>query len=215
MPYRLRLNTDFFSMKFWHIWIVKNKIRMIFTKELIQFYCQVRGVKVGEKVIFNGFPVIYRFRKSRIVFGHNCIFNSAKDSVIIGPIKPCTFITLNPDSEIILGNNVGISGSLIAAANRIKIGNNVLIGINCYIYDTDFHTTDPQKKLNGNTSPSRPIIIGDNVFIGANCVILKGVTIGKNSTIGAGSVVITNIPDNSIAIGNPCKVVIKKNQNNY
>jgi carbonic anhydrase/acetyltransferase-like protein (isoleucine patch superfamily) len=205
-----RFDVDFFAMIFWQIWIIKNKIRIILQKIFIHFYCYARGVKIGERIRFNGFPVIYRYRKSRIVIGHNCSFNSAKDSVLLGPIKPCTLITLNPDANINIGNYVGITGSIIVAAKNIEIGNNVIIGLNCSIYDTDFHDADPAKRLITSSFPSRPVMIKDNVFIGANCIILKGVTIGQNSSIGAGSVVVNDIPDNSIAIGNPCKVVIRK-----
>ena len=68
------------------------------------------------------------------------------------------------------------------------------IGANCLIFDTDFHHSDPQKRLSDNPAPTRPIIINENVFIGTNCVILKGVTIGKNTAIGAGSVVVKRYP---------------------
>jgi acetyltransferase-like isoleucine patch superfamily enzyme len=181
-------------MIFWYLWIIKNKIRIIFSNKLIHLICYIKGVKIGQ----------------RIEIGNNCSFNSAKNSVLIGLLRPCTFVTLEQDSEIVLGNNVGISGGIVIAASKIEIGNNVLIGANCTILDTDFHHTDPQRKLTGSPSPSRPVIIKGNVFIGANSIILKGVTIGQNSVIGAGSVVFNDIPDNSIAIGNPCKVVIRK-----
>jgi acetyltransferase-like isoleucine patch superfamily enzyme len=170
----------------------------------------MEGVKLGKNVKFNGFPVIYRYKHSKIFIGNNCVFNSAKNSVIIGPIKPCKLITLKPASEIIIGHNVGISGSILVAANKIEIGNNVMVGINCSIFDNDFHDSNPQKRMSDKSPPSRPVIIKDNVFIGANCLILKGVKIGQNCAIGAGSVVMTDIPANSIAIGNPCKVVIRK-----
>jgi len=58
---------------------------------------------------------------------------------------------------------------------------------------------------------ARPIVIHDHVFLGLNCIVLKGVTIGENSVIGANSVVMTNIPPNSFAMGNPCKVILKRN----
>jgi acetyltransferase-like isoleucine patch superfamily enzyme len=161
-------------------------------------------------VVFNGFPFVLRFRRSRIEIGNNCDLNSAKNSLLIGLLRPCTFVTLTENSEIIIGNNVGISGGIIIAASKIEIGNNVMIGANCTILDTDFHHSDLQKRTTDNSFPTRPVVIKDNVFIGTNCIILKGVTIGQNSTIGAGSIVINDIPDNSIAIGNPCKIVIRK-----
>jgi len=210
MSQKRKLNRDFFSMIFWYLWIAKDKIRIFLFNRLIHLNCNIKGVKIGEKVVFDGFPFILRFRKSRIEIGNNCSFNSAKNSLLIGLLRPCTFVTLAENSEIILGNNVGISGGIIIAASKIILGNNVMIGANCTILDTDFHHSDLQKRKVDNSFPTRPIVIKDNVFIGANCLILKGTTIGKNSTIGAGSVVITDIPENTIAAGNPCKIIIRK-----
>jgi acetyltransferase-like isoleucine patch superfamily enzyme len=197
-------------MIFWYLWIIKNRIRVALLNNLIHINCHIKGVKLGQKVIFNGFPFVLRFRRSRIEIGDNCSFNSAKSSLLIGLLRPCTFVTLAENSEIILGNNVGLSGCIIIAASKIILGNQVMIGANCTILDTDFHHSDLQKRHTDNSFPTRPVIIKDNVFIGANCLILKGITIGQNSTIGAGSVVITSIPDNTIAAGNPCKVIIRK-----
>jgi acetyltransferase-like isoleucine patch superfamily enzyme len=96
-------------------------------------------------------------------------------------------------------------GNYIQAANGIVFGSNVrmspnvvIVSANHDIDDYDVHTKEP------------PIRIGSNVWIGANSVILPGVKIGDNVIIGAGSVVNTNIPDNSIAVGNPCKVIREK-----
>jgi acetyltransferase-like isoleucine patch superfamily enzyme len=212
MFHRFNFNFDFFAMISWYKWIIKNRIRIIIFNKLIHLCCYLKGVRIGEKVIFNGFPDIYRYKKSRIVIGKNCTLNSAKNSVLINLLHPCTLITLKQNAEIILGNNVGLSGSVVIAATKIEIGNNVKIGVDCTILDTDFHHSSPYRRITDNPLPTRAIIIEENVFIGANCIILKGITIGKNSAIGAGSVVITDIPDNSIAIGNPCKVVIRKKE---
>jgi acetyltransferase-like isoleucine patch superfamily enzyme len=117
---------------------------------------------------------------------------------------------MGENSEIVIGDNTGVSGLKIQARSKITIGNNVLIGSGCTIIDNDAHHSDLAKREQG-IIPSRPICIEDNVFIGLQCVILKGVTIGKNSVIGARSVVFNSIPENSIAAGNPCKVIIKRN----
>ncbi len=63
------------------------------------------------------------------------------------------------------------------------------------------------KQRNAGLEYAHPITVGDNVWLGGNVVILPGVTIGNNSVIGAGSVVTKNIPENVVAVGNPCKVV--------
>ena len=89
----------------------------------------------------------------------------------------------------------------------MTIGNHVLIGPNVSLF-TACHPTDPVERRVG-TEWAKPITIGDDVWIGGNVTILPGVTIGHRCTIGAGSVVTKDIPDDSIAVGNPCRVIKK------
>jgi acetyltransferase-like isoleucine patch superfamily enzyme len=188
----------------------RNGTNVFLFNRLILSILRIKGIRFGNKVVFNGIPVVRRYENSSIVIGNNCTFNSARNSVRVGLQKRCTFVTLTKKSEILIGNNSGGSGIILLAAKLIKIGNNVLIGAHTMIIDNDFHHSDPGKRHETEDIPTRPIIIEDNVFIGTNCMILKGITIGQNSVIGANSVVVTSIPSNSIAIGNPCKVVIRK-----
>ena len=103
-----------------------------------------------------------------------------------------------------------MTGGSLVAEEKIKIGNNVMVGANTVIMDTDFHPlsskTRRKSPMAGRTTS---VIIEDNVFIGTQVIILKGTRIGKNSVIGAGSVVLGNIPKNVIAAGNPAKVIRK------
>ena len=89
----------------------------------------------------------------------------------------------------------------------VTIGDNCFIGPNVNIY-TACHSTDPIAR-NTRQEWARSVTIGDNCWIGGNATILPGVTIGDNVTIGAGSVVVKDIPSNSIAVGNPAKVIKK------
>ena len=122
----------------------------------------------------------------------------------------------SPQTVITIGNHVGMSSPCIWIQNKLTIGNHVNIGGNCLILDTDTHqidylarrghkVADPSKPK--TTIQSVPITIEDDVWIGANCIILKGVTIGARSVIGAGSVVTKSIPADCIAAGNPAKVI--------
>ena len=87
----------------------------------------------------------------------------------------------------------------------VTIGDNCFIGPNVSIY-TACHSTDAAER-NSRREWAKPVTIGNNVWIGGSVTILPGVTIGNNVTIGAGSVVVKDIPSNSVAAGNPCRVI--------
>ncbi len=96
-------------------------------------------------------------------------------------------------------------GCIILDVNKVKIGDNVLLAPNVQIY-TAAHPIDPTERLTGKEY-AKPIVIGNNVWVGGGTIICPGVKIGDNVTIGAGSVVTKDIPDNVIAVGNPCRVI--------
>lgn len=164
-------------------------------------YMYLNGVEYGKHLDIRGWCHVYRRRNSRIQIGDSCRFNSLAYYNHIGLNHKCSLSTLLEGAEISIGSNCGMSASTINAFESIVIGNDVRIGANCVIMDGDFHLDDPRSR-----QPS-PIVIKDNVWLGANVVVMKGVTIGKNSIIGMNSVVTKNIPDNVVAAGNPCKVI--------
>lgn len=96
-------------------------------------------------------------------------------------------------------------GCYIQGKNGIIIGNNCRFAPNIGIISANHNQNDYDK-----WDKTDPIIIGDNVWVGMNSIIMPGVNIGSNVIIGAGSIVTKNIPSNSIAVGNPCKVIKEK-----
>jgi acetyltransferase-like isoleucine patch superfamily enzyme len=106
-----------------------------------------------------------------------------------------------------------MSSTAIICNHQILIGNNVTIGGNTVIYDTDFHVLDPHvrndKSLDKQQAIKAPVCIGDNVFIGAHSTILKGVLIGDNSVIGGCLVITKDVPAGEIWAGNPAKFIRK------
>jgi len=198
---------EYFWYKKWRYSVITGSF---FSTIFMYLICRLKGLQIGKKVKFTGLIRIRKFPQSEIVIGDNCRFNSSRNSIPIGLTKPCSIVTLRKNAKLLIGNNVGCSGVTIAAAKQVRIGNNVLVGAYAFIMDTDWHNPDPYKR-NPENLPCQPVEIQDNVFIGYNSVVLKGVTIGSNSVVGANSVVINNIPPNSIAFGNPCKVLLKRN----
>ncbi len=111
-----------------------------------------------------------------------------------------------------MGKNIHFKGTAFVNlnctfldSNIITIGHCALIGPGCSLICTN-HALDPTERLKGVFN-DRPITIGENVWLGANVTVLPGVTIGDRAVIGAGSVVTHDIPADSIAVGNPCRVV--------
>ena len=94
---------------------------------------------------------------------------------------------------------------VILDANKVRFGDNVYIGPNCGFY-TSGHPFEADDRNQG-LEYAKPIEIGNNVWIGGNVSVLPGIKIGDNCIIGAGSIVTKDIPENSLAVGNPCKVI--------
>lgn len=108
--------------------------------------------------------------------------------------------------NIEIGENFYANHNLIILdGNKVKFGDNVFIAPNCGFY-TAGHPLDFVTRNKG-LEYAKPIEVGDNVWIGGNVVVLPGIKIGNNCVIGAGSVVTKDIPNNSVAVGNPCKVI--------
>lgn len=139
---------------------------------------------------------------------------------LLGGMKENVWITppfyVDYGNNIYIGNNTEINmNCTFLDDNRIEIGNNCLIAPDVKIY-TAYHPTNVTERFGEPKSDgsfefcktrTKPVIIKDNVWIGGGVIILPGVTIGSNVVIGAGSVVTKDIPDNTIAYGNPCCVI--------
>lgn len=159
------------------------------------------GVRVGESCSFVGLPRFRRHPQSRIIIGAKCRFNSSPASNLLGVNRPCILATLTERGEIKIGRGCGFSGTVITCATRILLGENVRCGANTLIMDTDWHTDDPRAGLDA------PVIVEKNVWLGVNVTVLKGVSIGENTLVGAGSVVTRSLPAGVIAAGNPARVI--------
>ncbi len=111
------------------------------------------------------------------------------------------------EARISIGEKTALSNNVsIIATDSISIGKNVLIGNEVMIVDSDFHDIDPIKR-HTSAGESKPVVLEDNTWIGSRVMIMKGVVIGENSVIGAGSVVTHSIPSNVVAAGVPAKPI--------
>jgi acetyltransferase-like isoleucine patch superfamily enzyme len=178
-----------------------------------KFY--LNGVQFHKDFVGFGVPILDINLDGKFSIGKGFWFNSGKYHAMGGRQQQCYFVAAK-GAEIKIGDNVGVTSVAIICHSKISIGNNVKIGINTVIYDTDFHSLDARIRNRVPESidgvKARPVKIMDGAFIGGHTTILKGVTIGRNSIVGAGSVVFQSIPDEQVWAGNPA-VFIK--ENNY
>lgn len=181
--------------------------------------CLLSGLKYNSSWIVQGCPrvinrkwydrILRGLKGGKIIIGDDFKCNNTITSNSIGLIQPCVFNISMEEAVIKIGNNVGISGSTINAASSIEIEDNVSIGSGCLITDTDSHPLDYEARIQDDNTKTHasPIVLKEGCFIGARSIVLKGVTVGEHSIIGAGSVVTKSIPANCIACGNPARVV--------
>lgn len=164
------------------------------------------GVVFGTNVQIPG-KVSWSIRGGKILIGNNFYFSSGD---AVNPISSNLqgTIYLENGASLKIGNNVGMSSTRMWVHDSVTIGDNVKIGACVLITDTDAHPLDYLARRTSNDgTKSAPIVIEDDVWVGAHSIILKGVTIGARSIIGAGSVVTKSIPADCVAAGNPCKVI--------
>lgn len=189
-------------------WKALNELKRLLLLPWARLRFAAAGVRWGKGWKLYGLPIIQKHRRSTLIIGDRLNLRSTARSNPLGPQRPVILSTRRPGAALIIGDDFGMTGGSIVCEERITIGQRVTVGANTIITDTDFHPLDPQvryaRPLDGATAP---VVIEDDVFIGMQALILKGVTIGKASVIGAGSVVTRDIPAGVIAAGNPARPI--------
>lgn len=189
-------------------WKAINELRRYGALPYIRLYFALHGVAWGTGWMVYGAPLIQRHAGSRITIGRGLTMRNWFGSNPLGVHHRSILATWAADAQIVLGDDVGMTGATLVAQTAIRVGNRVFIGANSTVCDTDFH---PLRSDERNSDPtagvSRPIVIDDDVFIGMSALILKGSRIGRGSIIGAGSVVSGDVPPNVVYAGNPAQLV--------
>ncbi len=189
----------------WKVW---NEMGRFAIYPWVRLLFALNGIAWGQGWRLHGAPILQKHRQSFMRFGPGLSLRSTVSSNPLGPNHAVFLCTWLKGACLEIGENFAMTGGSICAQERITIGSRVAVGANCTIVDTDFHPLDPARRLiNPNEGSSAPVVLEDDVFIGMNCLILKGVTIGCGSVIGAGSIVTRSIPPGVIAAGNPAKVL--------
>jgi acetyltransferase-like isoleucine patch superfamily enzyme len=185
--------------------ITRTAVRM--SSGLWALEARIKGFMFEGDSLFLGRPILSRHPGSVISFGKGIRCYNAKRANLMACPQPCVIRTLAPGARVALGRDVGISAAVIIAARSIEIGAGTQIGAGAVIVDNDFHSRDPEGRWGDlDATQARPVRLGERVFVGARAIILKGVTVGDDSVVGAGAVVTKNVPSRHVAVGNPATI---------
>jgi acetyltransferase-like isoleucine patch superfamily enzyme len=168
------------------------------------------GVKIKGRLDVFGNCIIRKYPGSKIELGDRIQLISSSWRSSTANCYRCKLRTFSSTAEIVFCEGSGATGGVIVArSKKITIGRNVMLAPNVVITDSDWHNVWPpdQRKHLLSHHLDADVTLEDNVWVGMNVIILKGVTIGENSVIAAGSIVTKSIPPNCLAGGNPAKVL--------
>ena len=185
---------------------VRNKLSCCWNRIKFRLY----GIKYGRNCIVHGHLGLKLATDSTVRIGHNFYMSNGNH---INPLAKNIqgHICVIEGAKLIIGNHVGMSSPTLWAHKSITIGNNVKFGANVTIMDSDAHSMNylyrRELSIDMAHKTDAEVVIEDDAFIGMNTIVLKGVTIGARSVIGAGSVVVKSIPADCIAAGNPAKII--------
>lgn len=190
--------------------VVGIKLGFIWPTLRARFILNFYGCAVGSNLQVCGKVHFRPSGKNAIVLGKNVKLTARFLTNTAGITNPMVMECVK-DGRIEIGNNSGLTSTIISARTRVFIGEHVKIGANVRLFDHDFHALGFEdrrdSKRDAENARSAEIVIEDDVFIGANSIILKGVRIGRGSIVGAGSVVsIREIPPFSKVMGNPARI---------
>lgn len=190
---------------------MKNSLKVLSLKKA---YGKKLAINNSVKVL--GYLPYFKIPKNgKVIIGDNAILNSDFKNSNTALTYRCKFVT-GYEGIISLGEHTMLNGVCIVAYHRVEIGSDCQIASSTMISDTDFHPIDPdirRKQVRGgdyhfDSVGKKPILIGNNVWIGWNCTILKGVEIGDDSIVAAGSIVLAGkYPKGSLIAGNPAKII--------
>lgn len=189
-------------------WKLGNNLLRLLAHPWVRILFLLNGIEWKRGWRFYGAPIIQKHRGSKMRLGAGLQLRSTVRSNPLGANHPVILCTWQAGAVLQIGENFAMTGGSIIAAERVVIGDNVAVGANTVITDTDFHPLEAEaRRFDGKPASTSPVTIEDNVFIGMNCLILKGVTLGRGSVIGAGSVVTKDVPPDTKAAGNPARII--------
>lgn len=165
--------------------------------------CRLKGIKIGKGCIITGRTRFFKRKGSNIILHNNVTLHSLYrcNTLIQHPISISTIL---PGATVELRHHCGISGSKIVCCNKVEVGEYTIIGPDCIIDDCKHHSYSKEVGWSSSSKlKGAPIIIGKRCYIGMRCIILRGVTIGDDCVISAGTIITKDVPSGHLVQGNP------------
>lgn len=178
---------------------------------VVWVYLRALGGGIGGNATLPSFPICRRHSQAVIQIGNDVtILNKLKENMA-GIVHPTVLVAACRGAQLIIGNRVGISGAILYCTDKIVIEDDVGIGANVKIYDTDFHAIGFEARQTGRDEDvlHAPVVLCKGCWIGADALILKGTRIGERSIVAARAVVTRDVPPDTIVAGAPARVVGK------
>jgi len=199
----------FLRASIWKMAKAFRAIRQSAINRLVRLYLYAIGVELPRTLHASSFPICRRHLRARIVIGEGVILRNRLSENLAGIAHRTVLVADGPGATLEIGANVGISGAVIYASERITIEQYVLLGVGACVYDSDFHPIDWQARRANDMAQvnTAPVRICQDAWIGAHATVLKGVTIGERSIIAAGSVVTSDVPADCIFGGVPARLI--------
>jgi acetyltransferase-like isoleucine patch superfamily enzyme len=165
---------------------------------------RAHGARVGRRLRVRGPVRLHCHRTGAIRIGDDCRIQSGFAGNPVGGGARMA-IWVGPGGRLTLGDRVGLSNSTIVCMSAVSIADDVFLGGGSRIYDTDFHSVRASERGRPGNPGTRtaPVTIGRRVFVGGHSILLKGIEVGEESVVGAGSVVRSSVPAHEMWAGNP------------
>ena len=180
------------STVFWTLWA---RLRL-----------RAHGAAVGQGLRVRGPLRLHCHRTATIRVGDHCRIQSGFGGNPVGGNGRMS-LWVGPGATLTLGDRVGLSNSTIVCLQSVTLEDDVFLGGDSKIYDTDFHSLDPRERGEPHNPGARtaPVVIRRRAFVGGHAILLKGTTIGEAAVVGAGSVVRGAVPALQVWAGNPAR----------
>lgn len=167
----------------------------------------LNGIRGGRRLRAIGIPSVNVSLGGRAEIGERLTIRTGLHDTEVGMVG--SRIRVGPKGMLKIGDRVGMSNVTIVCEQSVEIGDDVLLGGGVQIFDTDFHPLDAGLRCSGtakrNDARTLPVRIGSRVFVGTNAIVGKGVAIGDEAVIAAGSVVVKDVPPREVWGGNPAR----------